>query len=550
MTVFGTKTKLTMMTTILGLLMASVAPLALASSDGPGITPDAAIEQLKEGNQCYHTGEPNHPRADAQRMEETAEHGQNPFATVIACSDSRVPVERVFDQGIGDIFTIRVAGNVYDTDEIGSIEYGVDHLGTPVMVVLGHGGCGAVTAVVTGAELHGSIPPLVGIEDKVAGEKLLEEYAAIIAEFTTDIDEILTLDLNDAETGTLNKIKEFTGKYDESFSEITAKYHEIEEFKETLDELGEKLETQLATLLHEHEKDLEELEASGASPAEIAMQTELLVVRLSHDEVEFLLDKQVDGIAAMEKELGELHAYLTAIEHFIPKVAKGKHEEEANLEMLAEVEKELEEYTTELSKIIKDELIVGGDLVSCNEDIKGIESWAAAIAAGAEEQVQHAQAAANQATIVLLRIGTVLGGVLAFFTSRSITQPLNKTVTAMEAVAAGDYSQRLDATRKDELGKVAEGLNAAAEATGKAMQDVKDAAEREQAKKPEEDRQRAEAQRKEAEDNDRKVKHILEVAELVAERDYSKQVEVTGDDALGQLRIGQEITVACWGMAR
>ncbi|MEE8451427.1 MAG: carbonic anhydrase, partial [Thermoguttaceae bacterium] len=158
---FGTKTRLTMMLTMLGLLMASVAPLALASSDGPGITPDAAIEQLKEGNQRFHTGESNHPRADAQRMEETAENGQNPFATVITCSDSRVPVERVFDQGIGDIFTIRVAGNVCDTDEIGSIEYGIDHLGTPVMVVLGHSGCGAVTAVVTGAELHGSIPPLV-----------------------------------------------------------------------------------------------------------------------------------------------------------------------------------------------------------------------------------------------------------------------------------------------------------------------------------------------------------------------------------------------------
>ena len=79
----------------------------------------------------------------------------------MTCSDSRVPVEVIFDQGICDVFVIRVAGNVSDVDEIGSIEYGVSHLKTPLMVVLGHVNCGAVTAVVTDAELHGSIPLLV-----------------------------------------------------------------------------------------------------------------------------------------------------------------------------------------------------------------------------------------------------------------------------------------------------------------------------------------------------------------------------------------------------
>jgi carbonic anhydrase len=82
-------------------------------------------------------------------------------ATVLSCSDSRVPVELLFDQGIGDVFTVRVAGNVADTDELGTIEYGVDHLETPVLVVMGHTKCGAVTAVATGAEVHGHIPALV-----------------------------------------------------------------------------------------------------------------------------------------------------------------------------------------------------------------------------------------------------------------------------------------------------------------------------------------------------------------------------------------------------
>lgn len=120
-----------------------------------------AMTRLQDGNARFVAGKCTHPRLDAARLAETAERGQNPFATVITCSDSRVPVEFVFDQGIGDLFVIRVAGNVCNVDEIGSAEYGVDHLGTPLLVVLGHTGCGAVTAVATGAALHGNIPPLV-----------------------------------------------------------------------------------------------------------------------------------------------------------------------------------------------------------------------------------------------------------------------------------------------------------------------------------------------------------------------------------------------------
>ena len=124
-------------------------------------TPDQALTQLKAGNDRFATGHAIHPNQDHQRRSFTASKGQHPFATVIACSDSRVPVEVLFDQGVGDLFVIKVAGNVMDVDEIGSVEYGVDHLGTPIMLVLGHTHCGAVTAVVQGAEVHGSIPQLV-----------------------------------------------------------------------------------------------------------------------------------------------------------------------------------------------------------------------------------------------------------------------------------------------------------------------------------------------------------------------------------------------------
>ena len=131
-------------------------------------TPEKAIALLKEGNQRFVKGKSIHPHMDAARLIQAGseDQGDHAYATVITCSDSRVPVELIFDAGIMDIFVIRVAGNVCDVDERGSIEYGLAHVNTPVLVVLGHTQCGAVTAVThslqgKGHELELNIPPLV-----------------------------------------------------------------------------------------------------------------------------------------------------------------------------------------------------------------------------------------------------------------------------------------------------------------------------------------------------------------------------------------------------
>lgn len=125
------------------------------------VTSEKALENLKMGNQRFVSGQLLHPNLTQEVREQTTQNGQHPYVTIIGCSDSRVPVEAIFDAGIGEIFVIRVAGNVVDTDEAGSIEYGIGHLHTPLLVVLGHTHCGAVTAVARGDEVHGSIPELV-----------------------------------------------------------------------------------------------------------------------------------------------------------------------------------------------------------------------------------------------------------------------------------------------------------------------------------------------------------------------------------------------------
>src|SRR6266404_4676155 len=111
----------------------------------PAVAPADALARLKAGNQRFVTGKLQHPRQGTKRRTELAT-GQRPFAIVLGCADSRTPPEVLFDQGLGDLFVVRVAGNVLDDHVLASIEYAVDHLGARLIVVLGHKRCGAIQA--------------------------------------------------------------------------------------------------------------------------------------------------------------------------------------------------------------------------------------------------------------------------------------------------------------------------------------------------------------------------------------------------------------------
>jgi carbonic anhydrase len=106
------------------------------------------LDKLKIGNQRFVKGYPIHPDETLERIRELKK-GQHPFAVVVGCSDSRIPPELIFDQGLGDIFTIRTAGNVIGDYELGSVEYAVEHLKCNLVVVLGHENCGAIQAFIS-----------------------------------------------------------------------------------------------------------------------------------------------------------------------------------------------------------------------------------------------------------------------------------------------------------------------------------------------------------------------------------------------------------------
>src|SRR6188768_3653997 len=143
----------------------------------------APLDKLKEGNKRFVSGHPVHPDETLDRIRELKK-GQNPFVVVVSCSDSRLPPELIFDQGLGDVFSIRTAGNVIGDYELGSIEYAVEHLHCKLIVVLGHENCGAIQAyAASGHEKHED--HIQNIVDYIAAE---EEEQAIPDSLRSNID--------------------------------------------------------------------------------------------------------------------------------------------------------------------------------------------------------------------------------------------------------------------------------------------------------------------------------------------------------------------------
>ncbi|HOT30036.1 MAG TPA: carbonic anhydrase [Candidatus Ozemobacteraceae bacterium] len=146
----------------LTVLLSFAASAAFCSSPGHGQTSvgwDTARLKLMSGNKRFVESRMRHSGHTARRRIEIAK-GQHPFAVVVCCSDSRVPPEILFDQGLGDLFVIRLAGNIVDDAAIGSIEYAVEHLNVSYVMVLGHERCGAVEATVKGGHYPGCVGTL------------------------------------------------------------------------------------------------------------------------------------------------------------------------------------------------------------------------------------------------------------------------------------------------------------------------------------------------------------------------------------------------------
>ena len=137
---------------VLAAAIAATAGIAFASAGGVGVNAEEALQKLMDGNQRFVESKMTATALCDVTAREKLAKGQKPYAIILSCSDSRVPPEIIFDKALGEIFVVRVAGNVADPIVLGSIEYAAEHIGSPLVMVLGHERCGAVTATV---DAHG-----------------------------------------------------------------------------------------------------------------------------------------------------------------------------------------------------------------------------------------------------------------------------------------------------------------------------------------------------------------------------------------------------------
>jgi carbonic anhydrase len=143
-------------------LLGGAAPASAHPADDPVTTPAQALARLLAGNRRFLAGHARHPHQSLRDLHELAA-GQHPFAITVGCADSRVSPEVLFDQGLGDVFDNRVAGNIVDDLLLGSIEFAVEEFGSPLIVILGHERCGAINATIDAIRTGGQAPGHIGV---------------------------------------------------------------------------------------------------------------------------------------------------------------------------------------------------------------------------------------------------------------------------------------------------------------------------------------------------------------------------------------------------
>lgn len=202
------------------------------------MTPDDALKLLMDGHQRFLEGKTVHPRQDRARLAETGAD-QFPFAAFLSCADSRVPVEEIFDQGIGDCFVTRVAGNIATEQMVGSLEFGTAVLGCKVLMVIGHERCGAVVASMGRATLPdnpGKIPslvPLISPAVKAIESKVQKEGVAAVG---NDVEETIKVNVKQ-QVANLNQSPILSQLVKDGQLKIHAAYYDLDTGKiEILDE--------------------------------------------------------------------------------------------------------------------------------------------------------------------------------------------------------------------------------------------------------------------------------------------------------------------------
>ncbi|MCC6793844.1 MAG: methyl-accepting chemotaxis protein [Candidatus Hydrogenedentes bacterium] len=414
---------------------------------------DATLGLLKEGNARYVAGKSTHPDSGQARRSDTAANGQHPIATFVSCSDSRVPIELLFDQGIGNLFVVRVAGNVCDLSELASVEYGIEHLKTPLLVVMGHSKCGAVTAAATNAQVDGNVAELVdlikpAVDAAKKSNASLSSDALIDAAIRTNVNQSIAALLTQSgpvqEAAKAGKIKV-----------VGAVYHIEDGATEWLGAHPEEAKL-LGTPINAYHKTMVARPAGEMAPADKLIER-LQKITYANEVIDLgnatrIAVWKAQGMRDMklaEEALGNFEKIDSTLEN-LRKITYI----EANLKEIDETKAVADQYKTALTSLLAnwkklDEISVergkaGEQVLALAKEVaeSGVKT--------ATERTAGAASALNTASTTMmvgLAVAVLIAVVLAVTITRGITGPINRIITALNSnadqvgAAAGQVSQ-------------------------------------------------------------------------------------------------------------
>ncbi len=315
---------------------------------------------------------------------------------------------------------------------------------------------------------------LHGIKNREYGEKQVKVVLDLTKKFKENFASIRkNHHLEKEEINRIDEMKTMVKKYGEDFEKITKAYHEIEEGKENMDMAAEQTEEALKKMASHHQAVLTQLETEGSDHEGIKYQTllvehlakmEVHILKASHAELEFLLDKNARHVGIMERELGMALGYARALEEKLR-----TSEEKA---MTQKFEDELEKFIHELKAVIKDEAEIEKDTSEMNEMIHKLEAISSYLSHLQWARVKGMEREADIAIIILNVVALLVGILFASFISKAIKTPILEGVEFAKAMSSGDFTQRVKVTSGDEIGELGNALNKMAEDLSHLVKDI------------------------------------------------------------------------------
>ncbi len=318
---------------------------------------------------------------------------------------------------------------------------------------------------------------LHGIENKAYGERQIQEIRAMIEEFGEGTEAIKAVGLDAEQEGKLEELEKLVSEFDRAFAEVTKAYHELETMKEELDELGEKTGETLEEMIHHHEAELARLEETGTDHEGIKYHTtlvehlntaEILSLKVAHDEVEFLLDKHPERVAAMEKNMGLLQGYLKAIEEEL--------RDAGEKENLKKIEEAMDDYTAILKEVIMDEAIIEKGSAETKTQMHKIDTITVEISHDAELKADSMTKEAKILMAIVILLVLASGMIVAVFIANIISRPLLNAVNVTDRIARGDLTVAIDVSGKDETARLLGAMKNMTESVKEVVGDVQAAA--------------------------------------------------------------------------